>query len=155
MTRPSLVLLPTLLLSARAFAGLSAQQGEDPPSEICQPLDPFMRGCPDSGPCDSNREITWWECMNLLGSCPGIPCFFDCRFGVTGGYGDTICVDQLPSDGICDDSTAYLGVEVTLFASGQVPCGTSSFFTIDWIPLFGNVNACCKLVELECAGTCD
>ena len=153
MRRPSLVLLPTLLLSALAFAGLSAQQGEDPdPAVKCPPVDPVVSD--GDSPCDGSlRHLEFKECDNDPGQCWVVMCVFSCTFAVKMQNGDILTVYEWAWD---DDQWRVAiqqqftnPLDVYTFAIGRtVPCGYTSQYSMSWLSLSG--ESCSYDFDLQC-----
>ncbi len=130
MRPPVLFLLPTLLLSALAFAGLSAQQGEDPPSEVgCKGLSPEV----STDLCSFPRGLVIHkDCENADGACPETPCNILCTIRFHAFPGDHLVVTDgqgnVEFDQIAPDNAAWVDIPFI----GVSPCGDSASFSAVW-----------------------
>ena len=151
-------MIKTRLLSLGALAILvgfpftsSSQDPQDPLIEKCPAKEPTSIPCAD---CTSGRGFGWWFCLEQDGECPEVPCVYDCRADVIAKAGDVLCLDRLPSDGLCDQNIIMNadGV-VPMFFQAEVECGGMAEFVLTWGDAYRTF--CCKRIGMQCWKPCD
>jgi len=172
MRRPSLVLLPTLLLSTLAFAGLSALPRIQDPIGKCPAAEPQPKDCPDdpgngSQSCDdTHRFVEVVDCPTRQdGECTPEErdCRFTCRIEINGHGGDEVCLVPASKDWtICQANGRTIKLSGTNTEvktkretiSADVPCGGSKKYFVVWkYDDGGTTKYCCQYILFQC-GSC-